>query len=235
MSRKLKASDFEIPESVLEDWQEIIDLLAEILHIPVALIMRYKNPEIEVFRSSNTTNNPYTIGDSEILQGSGLYCERVVSSQKPLKVINALKDPHWDKNPDIKLNMISYLGLPLNLPDHIPFGTLCVLDRKENSYSENTEELLHRFKNILESHLEIIYTSKILGDKYKSLSDYLEEIQLLRGIVPICSNCKSIRDEQGHWSPVEKWFIRNPKMELTHGLCPTCYEKLYGAEDASSS
>ncbi|MEI7868728.1 MAG: hypothetical protein WCI11_12620 [Candidatus Methylumidiphilus sp.] len=48
----------------------------------------------------------------------------------------ALKDPDWDHNPDIKLGMISYCGLPLTWPDGHIFGTLCILDEKENAHNQ---------------------------------------------------------------------------------------------------
>jgi GAF domain-containing protein len=66
------------------------------------------------------------------MDGSGLYCERVIKSSHELMVPNAFKYLEWRNNPDIKLSMISYLGFPILLPNNVPFGTLCILDNKEN-------------------------------------------------------------------------------------------------------
>ncbi len=69
--------------------------------------------------------------------------------------------------------------------------------------------------------------NQILGDKNKKLSDYLMELQALRGIVPICSNCKSIRDEQSNWHSIEDYLIRQSQADFSHGICPKCMKKLY--------
>ena len=127
----------EIDESqIVGDWQRIVDLLAKIVNVPAGLIMRLDQGELEVLVSSQSKGNPYTVGAREIMENSGLYCETVIKSNDILKVPNALIDDAWKNNPDVKLNMISYLGLPLHYPDGNSFGTLCLLDNKENHYSE---------------------------------------------------------------------------------------------------
>ena len=217
----------EVPANIMENWQEISDILARMIGIPAALIMRFTDPDIEVFVSSNSEDNPYHPGDKEKIYGSGLYCETVIKTQDKLLVPDALADVNWKNNPDVKLNMISYLGFPILLPDGKPFGTICVLDNKRNEYSENTEKLMLKFRSLIESHLEIIYMNKNLGDKNKRLTDYLMELQALRGMVPICSNCKSIKDAQGNWYPIEHYLIRHPEADFSHGICPECIKKLY--------
>lgn len=223
----MNTKDLNIPKETYKSWQEITDILAELLRIPAALVMQYTDPEIQVFASSSSKGNPYTPGDKEVLLGSGLYCERVIKTQKVLKVPDALKDPEWDNNPDIKLNMVSYMGYPLTLPDGTPYGTICVLDDHHNAYTETEEKLLGKFRNLVESQLEMLYTNQLLGDKNRKLSDYIAEIQALRGMVPICSNCKSIRTEDNRWHDFEEFLIKNPVADFTHSLCPTCYSELY--------
>lgn len=217
----------EIPPDIMDSWQEISDILAGMIHIPAALIMRFTDPDIEVFVSSNSENNPYKPGDKDKLFDSGLYCETVIKSQDKLLVPDSLCDENWKNNPDVKLNMISYLGFPINYPDGKPFGTICVLDSKHNAYSKTTEILMQKFRNLIESHIEMLYVNKRLGDKNKRLYDYLMELQALRGIVPICSNCKSIRDDQGKWNSIEHFLIKHPEADFTHSICPGCSNKLY--------
>lgn len=217
----------DVPANILDNWQEIVNILAELTNIPVALIMRFVAPDIEIIVSSNSEGNPYHTGDKETLYESGLYCETVLKTQDKLLVPNALADANWKNNPDVKLNMISYLGFPILLPDKKPFGTICVLDTKPNEYSKTTEKLMLKFRSLLESQLEMIYMNQILGDKNKRLTDYLMELQALRGLVPICANCKSIRDNQNNWHPIEHYFIRHPEAEFSHSICPNCMNKLY--------
>ncbi|MBF0413517.1 MAG: GAF domain-containing protein [Desulfamplus sp.] len=216
-----------VPESIFKNWQEIVDIMAEMLDVPAGLIMRLNDPYIEVFASSNSKGNPYHPGDKDHFLGSGLYCETVIKTNDKLLVPDALSDEQWKNNPDVKLNMISYLGFPILLPNKQPFGTICVLDKKVNSYSPTKEALIIKFRGIIESHLELIYMNQMLGDNNRRLSDYMLEIQAFRGIVPICSHCKSIKDDQDNWQPIEYYLTKQTEAEFSHGLCPQCIKLLY--------
>lgn len=217
----------EISEDTLKKWQEIVDLIATLVDIPAALIMRLLESDIEVFVSSRSEGNPYHPRDHEQFIGSGLYCETVINTNHKLIVPNALTDEKWKTNPDIKFNMISYLGFPILLPDGKPFGTICVLDNKENAYSKTYEDLIKNFRDIIQSQLELISMNIALGEKNKSLTDYLEEIKILRGIVPICSFCKKIRDQEGHWANLEEYISEHSEAAFSHGICDECQAKHY--------
>ena len=228
MKENEQGTQVEISEDTINKWQSIVDIVAELIGIPAALIMRLVESDIEVFISSQSDGNPYHPGDHEHFTGSGLYCETVINSNDKLLIPNALTDDKWKNNPDIKLNMISYLGFPILLPDGKPFGTICVLDNKENAYSEIYENLIKNFREIIQSQLELIYMNNILGEKNKSLSDYLEEIKILRGIVPICSFCKKIRDTDGNWSEVDVYVSKHSEAQFSHSFCPECGKSHYG-------
>ncbi|WP_163340873.1 GAF domain-containing protein [Desulfopila sp. IMCC35008] len=231
MKENLQNQLVEIEQDVLTKWQDIVDIIAELIDIPAALIMRLVESDIEVFVSSKSEDNPYRPRDHEHFLGSGLYCETVINTNDKLLVPNALTDEKWKNNPDIKLNMISYLGFPITLPDGRPFGTICVLDNKENAYSETYENLIKSFREIIQSHLALIYMNTILGEKNKSLSDYIAEIKILRGIVPICCVCGLIRDDtgvehgKGGWLKADKFVIEKTDAHVSHTYCPICYEK----------
>lgn len=49
----------------------------------------------------------------------------------------------------------------------------------------------------------------------------------LEGILPICSGCKKIRDDEGQWKPVETYIQSRTNAEFTHGICPDCMDRLY--------
>ena len=142
----------EIPDETLAKWQRIVDLMARIVGVAAGLIMKIDPPQIEVFVASATEGNPYEKGERADL-GTGLYCETVMAQRSPLLVPDALKDPNWDHNPDIELGMVFYLGFPLMWPDGEIFGTICVLDSRENQQAVAYQELLAEFKEIIEMHL----------------------------------------------------------------------------------
>lgn len=59
---------------------------------------------------------------------------------------------------------------------------------------------------------------------YKQKTD--REVKILRGMLPICADCKSIRDDKGYWNQLEEYMRQHSEVEFTHGLCPTCAKKL---------
>jgi len=61
----------------------------------------------------------------------------------------------------------------------------------------------------------------------KELQSAISQIKTLRGIVPICSHCKKIRDDKGYWQMVEKYVSAHSDAEFSHGICPECIDKLY--------
>ena len=223
--------DLIIPDTFMEKWQILVDTVAELINVPSGLIMRVVDEDIKVFISSKTEGNPYEPGDSEILANSGLYCETVLKTRDKLHVPNALTDEHWKNNPDVKLNMISYLGLPIQKPDESSFGTICVLDNKENHYSELFVKILNAYKEIIENDLKMIYMNQALGDENTKLTELIDEMHYLRGLLRICANCKKIEDDDDKWINLEVYVERHSEAEFSHGLCEPCAEKLYGDKD----
>lgn len=156
--RVTSTSKPEIPGAMRGRWQELLDVLTEIVEVPSGLIMQLHPDAIEVFAKSRQAENPYEVGEKAELR-YGLYCENVIGRQEPLLVPDARKDPLWDDNPDVDLNMISYMGTPINWPDGEVFGTVCLLDSKENHYDERFMHLLNLAKQHIESDLKLLLTN----------------------------------------------------------------------------
>lgn len=55
----------------------------------------------------------------------------------------------------------------------------------------------------------------------------LEDVRILRGLLPICASCKRIRDDQGYWTQIEGYIKAHSEADFTHGICPECARKLY--------
>lgn len=151
----MSAHMHEVPAKFLSKWQDTTNVMAEIFDVPAGLIMRLLPEQIEVLISSHTPNNPYEADEKANLH-TGLYCETVMASRNLLHVPNALLDSRWKDNPDVKLNMISYLGVPLIWPDGEVFGTICVLDRKTHTYQDKYVDLLWEKKKSIEADFTII-------------------------------------------------------------------------------
>lgn len=61
----------------------------------------------------------------------------------------------------------------------------------------------------------------------KELEHKLKEIKTLRGLLPICSYCKKIRDDKGSWEQMESYIHEHSEAEFSHGMCPACEKKAY--------
>jgi PAS domain S-box-containing protein len=59
------------------------------------------------------------------------------------------------------------------------------------------------------------------------LQEALENVKTLSGLLPICANCKKIRDDKGYWNQIEIYLQKHSDAQFTHGLCPECVRKLY--------
>lgn len=59
----------------------------------------------------------------------------------------------------------------------------------------------------------------------RQLQEALAELKVLRGMVPICSYCKRVRDDEGYWQQVEVYIEKQAGADVTHGICPECLEK----------
>lgn len=64
-------------------------------------------------------------------------------------------------------------------------------------------------------------TEKIKADEMLK-AQREKELEQLRGLLPICSYCKKIRDDQGNWKMVEEYICTHSKADFSHGICPTC-------------
>jgi len=60
----------------------------------------------------------------------------------------------------------------------------------------------------------------------------LAENKVLRGLLPICSGCKRIRDENGKWWPLDFYITKYTDTEITHSICPDCTDVIYGVQEA---
>ena len=59
------------------------------------------------------------------------------------------------------------------------------------------------------------------------LKDALAQVKTLRGLLPICSHCKKIRDDTGYWNQIESYIHKHSDAEFSHGICPECAKKYY--------
>jgi phosphoserine phosphatase RsbU/P len=63
-----------------------------------------------------------------------------------------------------------------------------------------------------------------LADNIKKLQDALANVKHLQGLLPICSYCKRIRNDQNYWQQVEAYVSEHTDAQFSHSICPDCYD-----------
>lgn len=72
---------------------------------------------------------------------------------------------------------------------------------------------------------------RLIG-RIDELSQALKEIKTLRGVIPICSKCKKVRDDEGYWQRVDAYVQSRSNAMFTHSFCPTCADAFLSTCDA---
>ena len=138
----------------------------------------------------------------------------------------------------------SYIGAPMLTLDAELSGILILLDvnpvKDVDFYSAIVEFLAMRVgaeleKYYIEERLKRQVSERTieLEKTNKKLEKALSEIKTLQGIIPICSKCKNIRNDQGFWQQVESYISLHSQASFSHAICPKC-EKEYYADLESS-
>ncbi len=102
-----------------------------------------------------------------------------------------------------------------------------ILARSFNNMAENLRLTTTSIKSL---ENEILLRKNSENEKEKlivSLQNAANEIKTLKGILPICTHCKKIRDDEGYWNIIEAYIQKNSDAELSHSICPECAKKYY--------
>ncbi len=85
-------------------------------------------------------------------------------------------------------------------------------------------------KELSRAQQEIERRKKLEKEREKLISELqqaLSEIKTLQGFLPICANCKKIRDDEGYWQQIEEYIQERSEAQFSHSICPECAKKLY--------
>jgi len=78
----------------------------------------------------------------------------------------------------------------------------------------------------IQAGVRIVELQTSLASRVRELEDALANIKQLQVLLPICSYCKKIRDDQNYWQKVEEYISQHLEVRFSHGVCPECYEKI---------
>jgi hypothetical protein len=100
----------------------------------------------------------------------------------------------------------------------------------EDDYQEHVDKFSRFVRKSLPHRPEMEIIGEMLSRMWehgRELAKQFTQIKMLRGLIPICAQCKRIRDDDGYWNHIELYLTQKIDARFTHGICPECARKLY--------
>lgn len=106
-----------------------------------------------------------------------------------------------------------------------------VLERANEELERKVTDRTRELSETNETLLKEIAARKQANEEKETLiaelQQTLSQIKTLRGMLPICSSCKKIRDDKGYWNQIETYIRERSDADFSHGICPDCARRLY--------
>ena len=148
------------------------------------------------------------------------FCAHTILGANVMIVEDATTDERFAHNPLVTAapHIRFYAGAPLIDRDGFALGSLCVIDRKPRPLTPEQNKALQALARQIISQLELRRSSA-------DLAEALTDIKTLRGLLPICSHCKGIRNDTGYWQSVESYVMSHSDADFSHSICPKCLKE----------
>lgn len=187
---------------IVDDLPSNIQILSEILGKEYSVFFALNG--MDALEQVKMTRPDLILLDIVMPGISGLeVCRRLKEDPRmtdiPVIFITALDHPEEEQE-GLKLGAADYISKPFN-PDIVQLR--------------------------VSNHIELKMRTDALKERTRELEDALSSIKRLKGLLPICSSCKKIRNDKGYWKQIEEYFSENSDIMFSHGLCPKCIKKLY--------
>ncbi len=193
-------------------YDDITAIAAFICNVPIALISLV-DADRQWFKSKVGLDVSETSRDVS-------FCAHAILDNQVMIIDDAHQDKRFVDNPLVTCapGIRFYAGVPLITPSEQSIGTLCVIDYQPRSLSDHQKQMLEALGRQVVIQLEQKRISA-------QLAEALDKIELMEGIVPICSYCKGIRNDEGYWSTVENFIKHFSDVEFSHGVCDRCMQE----------
>jgi len=150
------------------------------------------------------------------------FCAHAIATPETMVIPDALADQRFADNPLVTHapGIRFYAGVPLVTPSGAAVGTLCVIDYCPRELTTKQLKTLEALARQVVLQLELKRTSA-------QLAASLNQIKLMEGLIPICSYCKGVRNDQGFWLTVERFMAAHADVSFTHGVCDDCIRQQF--------
>lgn len=139
-----------------------------------------------------------------------------LTKDTPIVVLSSKEDPNT-KSLAFSVGANDYL---VKLPDPIE---LVARLRYHATASLSRLQRDEAFRALRESQQQLLESNTALLSTNQKLGEALSQVKELRGLLPICSYCKRVRDDGEYWSQIEEYLQENSDLKLSHGICDLCY------------
>jgi GAF domain len=214
--RRLEAlRNYQILDSAPErEFDDVVKIASHICGVPLAKLTFVDSdqhsfkPRMDIEKSEAPQEDPF--------------CAQTISSGNLLVVEDATADPRFADSPSVtgEPHIRFYAGAPLIDAEGNSLGALCVIDPEPRSLTDEQEKALEALARLVVSQMELRRVSH-------ALAEALYDVRTLQGLLPICAHCHGIRNDEGYWERVEEYLGHRTEAELSHGICPKCFEKRY--------
>jgi uncharacterized phage infection (PIP) family protein YhgE len=102
-------------------------------------------------------------------------------------------------------------------------------DDAQQTFEEFTKvnnELLATQRTLNKKNAQLDHLNRELQEKNQQLEEALKKVRELSGLLPVCSHCKKVRDDQGYWSELADYLSDHADVMVSHSICPQCSKKL---------
>lgn len=126
-----------------------------------------------------------------------------------------------------KLDIFIFAFMFLMITGIVVSAVAAVMRELENAWQRERQsaKIIEQERDLLE--IRVAERTAELKQKNVKLEEALGDIKVLKGMLPICAQCKKIRDDNGYWLQIESYIRDHSEAEFSHGICPDCTEKLY--------
>jgi GAF domain-containing protein len=115
----------------------------------------------------------------------------------------------------------SFFGLPVML-DGVLLGILALNGREPFRFDADDERLLDSFVDQAAVAIRNASLFEAEGAARRAAEQALAEVKALRGLLPICSYCKKVRNDGNYWEQIETYVSEHSDAQFSHGICPEC-------------
>lgn len=199
------------PEQAFDDFAVLASIVCQ---TPIAL-MTLVDSDRQWFKARFGLDTPETPREHA-------FCSYTILGDEVMVVEDATLDARFADNPLVTgtPHIRFYAGTPLIDGAGNALGSLCVIDTIPRRLTSEQGKALQALTRQVIAQLELRRTAA-------DLAGALTDIKTLRGLLPICSHCKGMRDDAGYWQSVEEYVRSHTEANLSHGICPKCLKHHY--------